>query len=102
MRSADGPMFHATNDHFYYTIFPNLFICAVWSIDGVRTVSHTQTCSILEQNKQSSGLLHGTYCDNLEQSQLIDKMGIDIAGKLQGVYKVLIIQIFLFQIFTFL
>jgi hydroxymethylbilane synthase len=56
--------------------------CAVFSIDGTKTASVTQSCSIVEVNKQTSGLIHGTFCDNFEQGTAIDKMGSDMADKL--------------------
>jgi len=36
----------------------------------------------VESNKQTSGLIHGTFCDNFEQGTAIDKMGRDMADKL--------------------
>ena len=64
------------------SLFIICFICAVWSIDGTKAQQITESYILKQRNSNSSGYLHGTFCDDLEQCEALDNMGRSIADKL--------------------
>ena len=55
--------------------------CAVWTIDGSKTEQITKSCDD-SVTSSKSGFISGTYCSNLSQAKIGDKMGIEMAEEL--------------------